>query len=94
MNGIGVSPGIAIGRAYLLRPQKQQVSGLLLADAAGVGRETELYRMAVAEVTAALAAMMARLEKQEASILEVQVELLQDPAWEDAVLEKINAGLR
>ena len=93
MNGIGVSPGIAIGRAYLLRPQKLQVSGLLVADEAAVTRERELYRRAVAEVTATLAAMMARLEKQEASILEVQVELLQDPAWEDAVLEKINDRL-
>lgn len=93
MNGIGVSPGIAIGRAYLLRRQKQQVSGLLLADEAAVGREMSLYRGAVKaamdELEALTAGASGRMSLAEAEILAVQVELLQDPSWDEEVIRRI-----
>ena len=90
MKGVGVSPGIAIGRAYWLRKQKAQVSGLLLADAAAVEREMAAYRAGVAAAMEELKTLIAGTGSAEAEILEVQMELLQDPAWEEAVIQRIS----
>ena len=89
MKGVGVSPGIAIGRAYWLRRQKAQVSGLLLADAAAVEREMAAYRAGVVAAMEELKTLIAGTGRAEAEILEVQMELLQDPAWEEAVIQRI-----
>lgn len=91
MNGIGVSPGIAIGRAYLLRRQKERVTGHLLADEAAVEREISLYRGAVTAAMDELEALTARAGKAEAEILAVQEELLQDPSWDEEVIRRIEA---
>ena len=42
MKGIGVSQGIAIGRAWVLRPKRGHASGQLLPDEAAVEREIEI----------------------------------------------------
>lgn len=91
MQGIGVSPGIAIGRAYLLRRQKERVTGHLLADEAAVEREMSLYRGAVSAAMDELEALTARAGKAEAEILAVQEELLQDPSWDEEVIRRIEA---
>jgi phosphotransferase system enzyme I (PtsI) len=89
MMGIGVSPGIAIGRAYWLRKRTARLSGLLLADELAIARETQLYRDGVAAAMAELSTLIAKTGGEEAAILEVQVELLEDPAWEDEVIRRI-----
>ena len=89
MKGIGVSPGIAIGRAYWLRQREARVSGIVLADAAAVEAEKLKYHGAVSAATGELEAMMATAGKEEAAILEVQVQLLRDPAWEEEVFRRI-----
>ena len=93
MTGIGVSSGIAIGRAFWLRPRTARVSGIVLADAATVEAEKGKYRAAVSSSMAELEVMMTKRRSDEASILEVQVELLQDPAWEEEVLRRIDEEL-
>jgi phosphotransferase system enzyme I (PtsI) len=89
MMGIGVSPGFAIGRAFWLRKQTARLSGLLLADGAAVDKEAGVYREGVAAAMAELSLLMASAGADEAAILEVQVELLQDPAWEEEVIRRI-----
>ncbi|GGB04060.1 phosphoenolpyruvate--protein phosphotransferase [Puia dinghuensis] len=93
MKGIGVSPGIAIGRAYWLRQREARVSGIVLADAVAVEAEKVKYRGAVVAAIGELEAMMATAGKEEAAILEVQVELLRDPAWEEEVFRRIGEHL-
>ena len=89
MKGIGVSQGIAIGRACVLRPKRGQPSGQLLKDEAAVEREIEVYRVAVSEAVSTLEAMMERAVKAEAEILGIQVELLLDPQMEEEVIGMI-----
>ena len=89
MKGIGVSQGIAIGRAWVLRPKRGQPSGQLLKDEAAVEREIEVYRVAVSEAVSTLEAMMERAVKAEAEILGIQVELLLDPQMEEEVIGMI-----
>jgi phosphotransferase system enzyme I (PtsI) len=89
MKGIGVSQGIAIGRAWVLRPKRGHASGQVLHDLAAVEREIEVYRGAVSEAVSALEAMMERAVKAEAEILGIQVELLVDPQMEEEVIGMI-----
>lgn len=89
MKGIGVSSGIAIGRAFWLRPRTARVSGIVLADAAAIEAEMGKYRGAVSAAMAELLVMVEKAGGEEAAILGVQVELLQDPAWEEEVLRRM-----
>jgi phosphoenolpyruvate-protein phosphotransferase (PTS system enzyme I) len=95
--GIGVSPGISIGSAKLVRHREARVTGVLLADEAAVRREADHYNQAVLASVEEIMAIMAGLEagagagKDGAEILDIQIELLQDPQWETDVLGKIRA---
>jgi phosphotransferase system enzyme I (PtsI) len=97
LRGIGVSPGISIGSAKLVRHREARVTGVLLADEAAVRREVDHYNRAVLAAVEEIMALMAGAGKDGAEILDVQIELLQDPQWETDVLGKIrvekkNAG--
>ena len=105
LQGIGVSPGISIGGARLVRHREARVTGVRLADEAAVRREVGHYNRAVLAAVEEIMAIMAEAEagagagagKDGAEILDVQIELLQDPQWETDVLAKIkverkNAG--
>lgn len=88
MKGIGVSPGIAIGRAWVLRAGVTRVNGMLLTDEAAVEQEIEVYRSAVEQAAAALEGLMEQAGDA-AEILGVQLELLYDPMWESEVIDRI-----
>jgi phosphotransferase system enzyme I (PtsI) len=97
VQGIGVSPGISIGRAQLIRHGEARVTGVLLTDEAAVRRELDHYNRAVVAAVEEIMAIMAGAGKDGADILDIQIELLQDPQWEADVLGKIrgekkNAG--
>lgn len=92
MIGIGVSPGISIGRAYVLRAQKAMVSGKLLADADAAEAEVARYREAVRLSVEEVQAMLPLVSETERDILEVQLELLQDEQLEEDVLGQIVSG--
>lgn len=87
MKGIGVSPGIAIGRAWVLRPAMTRTGGLPV-DAAGIEREIEVYRDAVGQAAASLEKLMEQAGDA-AEILGIQLELLYDPLWESEVIDRI-----
>jgi phosphotransferase system enzyme I (PtsI) len=97
LQGMGVSPGIAIGRACVIRQQAVGVTGVVLADEAAVEREIAHFNDAVGRSMEELRVLIAGAAAAVAEILDVQVELLQDPMWEGEVLTKIgkdrkNAG--
>ena len=97
LQGMGVSPGIAIGRACVIRQQAAGVTGVVLADEAAVSEEIARFHDAVGRSMEELRVLMAGADTTVAEILDVQVELLQDPMWEGEVLTKIetdrkNAG--
>jgi len=97
LQGMGVSPGIAIGRACVIRQAQAGITGETLADEAAVAGEIAQFHDAVGRSKEELSVLMAGAETVVAEILEVQVELLQDPMWEGEVLAKIegdkkNAG--
>ena len=96
MKGIGVSPGIAIGRAWVLRAAGGRLlehghlaaDSLLPDDGAAVEREIGMYRGAVEESASSLERLMAQAGSA-AEILGVQLELLYDPLWESEVISRI-----
>ena len=88
MKGIGVSPGIAIGRAWVLSSKKERASGILLVDAAAIEREIGVYRTAVGQAVTSLEGMMEQAGDA-AEILGVQLELMYDPVWESEVIDRI-----
>lgn len=108
MKGIGISPGIAIGRAYVLRYNKAAAkTGLLLEDEAAVQAEVTKYKDAVAVSIGEVKDLITHMEsmrrskdepgdgrdEQEAlDILEAQIELLGDPQIESDVFKKIIDG--
>jgi phosphotransferase system enzyme I (PtsI) len=105
MHGTGISEGIAIGRAYVLRNHLAAKTGLLLEDESAVQAEVKKYQNAVAvsidEVKDLIASMESRRsskdghddsreEKAVLDILETQIELLGDQQIERDVFKKIN----
>lgn len=90
MQGIGVSPGISIGRAFVLRQRKEVASGMVLPDEAAVLQEVGRYKEAVRRSVEEIQSLSAQSPEEEKDILEVQLELLQDPQMESDVLARIN----
>jgi len=91
MQGIGVSPGISIGKAYVLRQRKEVASGVVLSDDAAVLQEIAQYREAVKLSVEEVQELFDKVVEEERDILEVQLELLQDPQLESDVLARISS---
>ena len=93
MEGIGASPGIAIGKALVMERPERVARGQLLDGEADVQREIDLYysavRRSIAEIRDILAREGTSLEGEGSGIMEVQVELLGDPQMERDVFRKI-----
>ena len=90
MQGIGVSPGISIGKAYVLRQRKEVASGVVLSDEAAVLQEIGRYREAVKLSVDEVQELFVKIVGEERDILEVQLELLQDPQLENDVMARIS----
>jgi phosphotransferase system enzyme I (PtsI) len=93
MNGIGVSPGIAIGKAFVFGKAEIAVEGRLLA-AEDLAWEIERFDAAVCLALYEIGDIKSNphltLSADELAILEVQVELTNDPQIKEDVVEKIN----
>lgn len=89
MKGIGVSSGICIGRAYVLRHRKETASGTVLADQQAVEDEVQKYFEAVCISVEQVEALFERALDEERDILEVQLELIRDAQMECDILERI-----
>jgi len=90
MNGIGVSPGISIGKACINQKNKGALTGILLENEDSIEQEMEKYKHAVGISIEEVKAIISQAESMEGvEILEAQVEMLSDPQIESDVFTKI-----
>ncbi|MES1217958.1 MAG: phosphoenolpyruvate--protein phosphotransferase [Bacteroidota bacterium] len=98
MNGIGVSPGIAIGRAFIIQKNVTALTGVLLENDTAMEAEIERFDAAVIasvdEIGAIKNKLYAGSDDEGLEILETQVEFLTDPQIREDVVKKIEAGRR
>jgi phosphotransferase system enzyme I (PtsI) len=94
MKGIGVSPGIAIGRAFVIKKSKATFTGIFLKNDAEIAAEIERFdavvSIAVAEIEAIKVIVEPTATDEEMAILETQIEFLSDPQLKEDVIQKIN----
>lgn len=94
MKGIGVSPGISIGRAFVIKKAEATVSGVLLTNETEIAQETDRFDNAVNRAVDEIEAIISgtdSLQEEDLAILETQIELLSDPQLKADVIEKIVA---
>ncbi|SEI53753.1 phosphoenolpyruvate--protein phosphotransferase [Dyadobacter sp. SG02] len=98
IGGIGVSPGIAIGPAFVMRREVVAVTGITLTNAAEVaaeiGRFDEAVSQSVAEVEALIAGLTDAGNDEGLDILETQTEFLTDPQLRNDVVQRIEEQFR
>src|SRR6185503_9644471 len=91
MKGIGVSPGMAIGRALRVVRQKVAATGVLLSGKEAVQAEVERYRQAVKGSVKEIRTLITAQAGAAADILETHIEMLTDPQLDNDILEHIQA---
>jgi phosphoenolpyruvate-protein phosphotransferase (PTS system enzyme I) len=92
MKGIGVSPGIAIGRAFVIRKKATVATGILLNGPAEIETAITQFDKAITNAVNEVEAIKAnsfQLSDNDLAILETQIELLRDPEIRETVVEKI-----
>lgn len=94
IKGIGVSPGISIGRACVILKSNTVERGTLLNDTTEISAAIESFNKAIVsainEIETIKINPALNLQDEDIAILETQIEFLSDPQiWED-VVEKIN----
>lgn len=93
MKGIGVSSGIAIGKAFVIKKSEHAMTGILLSsESAGlleIAKFDQAVDTSIKEVEAILANKTLHLHEEEIAILETQIEFLSDPQMRTGVLDKI-----
>jgi phosphotransferase system enzyme I (PtsI) len=96
MKGIGVSPGISIGKAFVIKRREAVLTGILLKNEAEILREIERFDLAVSHAASEIESIKADaqllLQDEELAILEIQVELLTDPQIKADVTQKIETN--
>ena len=94
MKGIGVSPGISIGRAFVLKKSGPVLTGILLNDEAEALIEIEKFdkavNLAITEIEAIKQNEGLMLAEDDIAILETQIEFSGDPQIREDVVEKIS----
>jgi phosphotransferase system enzyme I (PtsI) len=94
MKGIGVSPGISIGRAFVLKKSGPVLTGILLNYEAEILIEIEKFdkavNLAVGEIEAIKQNEVLMLTDDDIAILETQIEFSGDPQVREDVVEKIS----
>lgn len=98
IDGIAVSPGIAIGLAFVIQREHAAVTGVRLTSAADVAAEIGRFDEAVARSVLEVEALIGQLQDQGAGdgldILETQIEFLTDPQLRDDTVLRIEEELK
>ncbi|MES3017822.1 MAG: phosphoenolpyruvate--protein phosphotransferase [Bacteroidota bacterium] len=93
MKGIGVSSGIAIGKAFVIKRSEHTMTGTVVSSDSGTCSEITKFDQAVEtsikEVESIIANKALQLQDDEIAILETQIEFLSDPQIRIDVLAKI-----
>jgi phosphotransferase system enzyme I (PtsI) len=95
MNGIGVSPGISIGKARVIKKVQIALTGILLKDEASIAVEIERFdhavNKAINEIEFIKQNTSLNLHEENIQILETQIEFLADPQIREDVVEKVSS---
>jgi phosphotransferase system enzyme I (PtsI) len=93
MMGIGVSPGIAIGKAFVIQKKEAALTGTLLNTPAEIQAAIERFDLAISNAIIEVEVIKNNpsLSNDDIAILETQIELLSDPEIRDGAVEKIEA---
>jgi len=98
MRGIGVSPGIAVGRAVIVRKSEPILTGILLEDNSAIPAEVEKFDAAVEVSVQQILSIKRTLETgagtEGLDILETQIEFLTDPQIRSDVIKRITDDKR
>ncbi len=90
LQGIGASPGIAIGPAYIFEPEDLHFSPCTVTDRqAEWQRMLAAFRAAEEELEAIYARAQVELTADEAAIFEAHLQMLQDPDLQSAIQNAI-----
>lgn len=91
MRGIGVSPGIAIGKAFVIQKEAASFSGILLTSTAEKEAAISQFDAAAAKAIEEVERIKNNpsLSEEDLAILESQIELLSDPEIRDNIIDKI-----
>ena len=89
MQGLGISPGISIGRASVVRSLAIAGTGALLKSEPAIREEIDKYHEAVRLSTEEIRSIVTGLQGEGADILETHIELLNDAQLEEDVIKKI-----
>jgi phosphoenolpyruvate-protein phosphotransferase (PTS system enzyme I) len=94
IRGIGVSPGISIGQAFVIKRNKQEVTGVLLENEDRILPEIEKFdqavKISITEIETLIAAADETWTDESIEILEMQIEFLSDPEIRESVVDKIS----
>jgi phosphotransferase system enzyme I (PtsI) len=94
MKGIGVSPGISIGKALILKKIVFGPTGILLGDVTEIPNEIKRFDDAITKGIRLIEKIKDALqpfEEDSLAIFEAQIELLSDPQIRENVLKKISS---
>jgi phosphotransferase system enzyme I (PtsI) len=93
MMGIGVSPGIAIGKAFVIQKKEAALTGTLLNTPAEIQAAIERFDLAISNAIIEVEVIKNNpsLSNDDIAILETQIELLSAPEIRDGAVEKIEA---
>ncbi|MCW3118430.1 MAG: ptsP [Chitinophagaceae bacterium] len=97
MKGIGVSPGISIGKAFIIKKNEAALTGILLENEAAVLLEIEKFDTAVkisVEEIETIKTQLAGSDEGGLEMLDVQVEFLTDPQIRVDTVKKIREDKR
>jgi len=96
MKGIIASPGVAIGKAFVLQHNEVVIDETLLTTDAQCAAEEEKFRAALVATEAQLNEVIEiteqRLSAKEADVFRAHLMMLSDPMLEEAVVDKIHNG--
>jgi phosphoenolpyruvate-protein phosphotransferase (PTS system enzyme I) len=95
MKGVGVSPGISIGKAFIINKTEAALTGIALEDDQSKSIEIEKFNKAIQSAVNEVEALKwnknLSLTRDEIEILDTQVEFLNDPQIKEDVICKINS---
>ena len=89
MKGIGVSPGISIGRAFVIQKNEAAPTNVLLTDRTEITAEIEKLSRAIGAAIAEIELLQSTsTSDKDIALLETQTELLSDPEILEAALAR------
>ena len=95
MKGVGASPGISIGKAFIINKTEAGLTGIALENDQSKSIETDKFNQAVQSAASEVEELKRNrnfsLTQEEMEILDTQIEFLNDPQIKEDVIHKIKS---